>query len=107
MATGTSDAQRSHAGDALPPALAELLAGLAEADPGRAAAAFFPDAVYAAPAVEDDEVAPRAVGAAAGIPASLSADPRLGKRHVVRVCCVEGTDCLVEGLVHDGSGHPI
>ena len=107
MPDETTATHRPHAGDALPPALAELLSGLEEGDDRRAAAAFSADAIYASPTAEDHEVAPRTVAAAGEIRPVLAADPLLGNRHAIRVCCVAGTDCLVEGLVHDRSGDPI
>jgi hypothetical protein len=99
MATGTEPRERENAGDALPPAVATLLAGLAEGDAGRAAVAFAAAATYAYPAGEDDEIEERTSVAAAEIHSALAADPHLGYPRTVRVCCVEGTDCLVEGRI--------
>jgi hypothetical protein len=104
MPETTAGAPRPLAGDLLPPGPSELLRGLSEGDAGRAAAGFAPGAVYAAVANETDEVAPRAVLEGHEIGAGLAADPRLGCAHQVRVCCVEGDDCLLEGWILDSGG---
>ena len=101
MATGAERGERIGAGDALPAAVAQLLGAFDEGDAERAAAAFAPDATYAYPTVETDEVAPRTVAPAAQIRTALAADPHLGDPHAVRVCCVEGADCLIEGRILD------
>jgi hypothetical protein len=107
MAIDTTATRREPAGDALPPAVAELLSGLAAGGAERAAAVFAAEAIYACPAVEDDEVAPRATHRADEIRAALATDPLLGNYHLVRTCCVEGGDCLVEGWIDDRLGTPI
>lgn len=104
MPEATAGAPRPFAGDLLPPGPSELLRGLSEGDASRAAAGFGPGAVYAAVANETDEVAPRAVLAGQEIGEGLAADPRLGRAHQLRVCCVTGDDCLLEGWILGGGG---
>ena len=96
----------TNAGDRLPQAIAEFLGGLGEGDAARAAAAFSADGLYAPPAVEDDEVAPRGTSAGAAIEEALAVDPRLGSKHLVRICCATDRDCLVEGWILDPDGEP-
>jgi hypothetical protein len=92
------------AGDPLPCAVSELLAGLGDGDAERAAGGFAADALCAWPAVEDDESAPRASGAGRQVAALLTADPRLGQMHLVRLCCTEGPECLLEGWILGPAG---
>jgi len=95
----TAGRPRPLAGDPLPPGPGDFLAGLSQGDAGLAASAFAPGAVYAAPASEEDEAAPRAMLRGEEIAAALAADPQLGRVHQVRLCCAEGQDCLIEGWI--------
>src|SRR4051794_19550131 len=92
------------AGNALPPAPGEFLRWFAEGESERAAESFAPEAIYAAPPTEVDEAAPRTIHTGPEIAAALAADPHLGRRHPVRLCCAEDGDCLVEGWILDRSG---
>lgn len=104
MPEATTGPPRPRAGDPLPPGPGDFLAGLSAGDAGLAATAFAPGAVYAAPASEADEAAPRAVLRAEEIAAALASDPQLGHGHQVRLCCVEDGDCLIEGWILDANG---
>jgi hypothetical protein len=100
---GAADPQ-PETGDTPPSAVRQLIDGLERGDVDFAAATFAADAVYAGPAVEDDETAARAVHEGEAIAAALDADPRLGQPHSIRLCCAEGPDCLLEGWILDESG---
>lgn len=96
----------ARAGDPLPASVESLLAAFAAGDPAAAAACFSADAIWAPPADEDHETAERAVHEGDAIEAALAADPHMGRAHDVRVCLLEGDDCLLEGDVLDADGNP-
>lgn len=93
------------AGDRLPNAVGALLAAFGGGDAEAAAACFAPDAIWAPPSDEADEVSPRAIHRGdEAILSTLAADPVLGREHTVRVCLHEGSDCLLEGDLLDAAG---
>jgi hypothetical protein len=92
------------AGDALPDAVADFYQALGAGRPQDAAASFAADAIYAIPSDLVDESSPRNIHRGAEIRQALAADPALDKRHAVRLCCREGSNCLLEGPVFDADG---
>jgi len=99
MPDATAGLPRSLAGDPLPPGPGDLLRGLSVGDAGLAASGFAADAVYAAPASDVEEDAPRVILEGSEIGERLAADSQLGCVHRVRLCCVESNDCLLEGWI--------
>lgn len=107
MAEETDTVQLTpRAGDPLPASIEALLAAFAAGDAAAAAECFSADAIWAPPADEDHETAERAVHGGDAIAAALAADPQMGRAHDVRLCLVEGDDCLLEGDILGADGKP-
>jgi len=92
-------------GDPVPAALAAYYENLDDNRPEAAAESFSVDAVYARPASDSAEVAPRlTVEGRDAIRALFLARGSKPWRHRPVVCMVDGTDCLLEGITELPSG---
>jgi hypothetical protein len=94
-------------GDPVPGALADYFGNLDDDRPEAAAESFSADAVYARPAPDSAEVAPRLIiEGRDAIRQLFVARGSKPWRHRVIVCAVDGTDCLIEGITELESGEP-
>ena len=94
------------AGDRLPAAAAGFLAAFGSGDAEVAARNFAPGGLYAFPSDPAEETSPRRIGSSPELVATLAADPTCGAPHRLRVCGVEGSDCLLEGTIIGAGGEP-
>jgi ketosteroid isomerase-like protein len=91
-------------GDALPPALTRYYRALDAGDIDGAVAAYTDDAVYAVP-VAGPETQPRVVTRGrTALAQRLRRRGRQPHHHLVELCTVDGTDCLLEGVTVGSDG---